>query len=305
MGAAAVEAFVRRSRGGTVEQEHRGADHHRHQGERRRPTGRCSSNAAQRLRVRLRSRTPAPGAAARRLARHHQDLRIDRGAARRRPDLCPGECLGLVGDNAAGKSTLTKVLAGHLPPRRRHDRDRRRAGRFASPAEARAAGIEMVFQDLSLCDTIDVVGNLFLGRELTRGPFLDRRRMQRRRPATCWTRSRSASRACCREVEKLSGGQRQAIAIARAAAFEPRVLIMDEPTSALAVAEVEAVLDLINRREGPRRLGGPDHPPAAGPLPGLRPHRRDVRGHQGRRARIGETDLEDLVRPHRRRGPSA
>jgi len=103
-----------------------------------------------------------------------------------------------------------------------------------------------VFQDLSLCDHVDVVGNLFLGRELTKGPFLDRSRMLSEARAMLDALEIRIPRLGAK-VEKLSGGQRQAIAIARAASFNPKVLIMDEPTSALAVAEVEAVLNLINR----------------------------------------------------------
>ncbi len=161
-------------------------------------------------------------------------------------DLWPGECLGLVGDNAAGKSTLTKVLSGtYIPDGGTIEMDGRPLA-LRGPADARAAGIEMVFQDLSLCDHIDVAGNLFLGREPTRGPFLDRQRMQEEGRRMLEALEIRIPRLTAK-VEMLSGGQRQAIAIARAAAFEPRVLIMDEPTSALAVAEVEAVLALINR----------------------------------------------------------
>jgi simple sugar transport system ATP-binding protein len=161
-------------------------------------------------------------------------------------DLYPGECLGLVGDNAAGKSTLTKIISGTYLPDEGTIALGGEAVRFSGPADARARNIEMVFQDLSLCDHVDVVGNLFLGRELTKGPFLDRANMVsegRRMLDALEIRIPRLSA----KVEKLSGGQRQAIAIARAASFQPKVLIMDEPTSALAVAEVEAVLALINR----------------------------------------------------------
>jgi simple sugar transport system ATP-binding protein len=164
-------------------------------------------------------------------------------------DLYPGECLGLVGDNAAGKSTLTKIVSGTYVPDAGTIAIDGAPVAFATPAEARARSIEMVFQDLSLCDHVDVVGNLYLGRELTRGPFLDK-------PAMLAGAREMLDRLEIRiprltaKVEKLSGGQRQAIAIARAAAFDPKVLIMDEPTSALAVAEVEAVLALIDRLKG-------------------------------------------------------
>jgi simple sugar transport system ATP-binding protein len=161
-------------------------------------------------------------------------------------DLYPGECLGLIGDNAAGKSTLTKIMAGTYIPDSGEILLGGEPVKLTSPADARARHIEMVYQDLSLCDAIDVAGNLFLGRELCNKGFL-------KRSAMLEEGKRLLSNLKIRipdlnaNVEQLSGGQRQAIAIARAASFEPRVLIMDEPTSALAVAEVEAVLALINR----------------------------------------------------------
>jgi len=209
-------------------------------------------------------------------------------------DLWPGECLGLVGDNAAGKSTLTKVLAGtYIPDDGTISLDGEPM-RITGPAAARSAGIEMVYQDLSLCDHIDVAGNLFLGRELTRGPFIDRRRMQAEGQRMLDALEIRIPRLSAR-VEMLSGGQRQAIAIARAAAFEPRVLIMDEPTSALAVAEVEAVLALINRVK------------ARGVSVILITHRlQDLfrvcdriavmyEGTKVAERAVGETDLQDLV----------
>ena len=165
---------------------------------------------------------------------------------------------------------------------------------LTGPADARAAGIEMVFQDLSLCDHIDVAGNLFLGREPARGPFLDRKRMAEE-GRQMLDRLRIRIPRLSAKVAQLSGGQRQSIAIARAAAFDPRVLIMDEPTSALAVAEVEAVLDLINRVK------------AQGVSVILITHRlQDLfrvcdriavmyEGTKVAERKVGETSLEDLV----------
>jgi simple sugar transport system ATP-binding protein len=161
-------------------------------------------------------------------------------------DIYAGECLGLVGDNAAGKSTLTKVISGTYIPDGGSISIDGQVVHLTGPADARDRNIEMVFQDLSLCDHVDVVGNLFLGRELTKGPFLDRPRMEAEARGMLDALEIRIPRLGGK-VEKLSGGQRQAIAIARAASFNPKVLIMDEPTSALAVAEVEAVLNLINR----------------------------------------------------------
>jgi simple sugar transport system ATP-binding protein len=209
-------------------------------------------------------------------------------------DVHAGECLGLVGDNAAGKSTLTKVISGTYLPDDGTVAVDGEPVRLAGPADARARRIEMVFQDLSLCDHVDVAGNLFLGSELTRGPFLDRRRMLAEARRMLDALEIRIPRLTAK-VEKLSGGQRQAIAIARAASFDPRVLIMDEPTSALAVAEVEAVLALIGRLK------------ARGVGVVLITHRlQDLfrvcdriavmyEGTKVAERRIGETSLEELV----------
>jgi simple sugar transport system ATP-binding protein len=165
-------------------------------------------------------------------------------------DLQAGECLGLVGDNAAGKSTLSKIMSGAYLPDGGEMRIEGEVVRLSGPAEARDRHIEMVYQELSLCDTIDVAGNLFLGREICHrrflGRFLARAEMERagRQMLDALDIRIPNMRA---KVAQLSGGQRQSIAIARAASFGPKVLLLDEPTSALAVAEVEAVLALINR----------------------------------------------------------
>lgn len=164
-------------------------------------------------------------------------------------DLAPGEVLGLVGDNGAGKSTLSKVLSGAVIPDSGSIEIDGRPVAFSSPADARRHHVEMVYQDLALCDTVDVAGNLFLGREPRRrwlGVSLLDRPAMRRNARAMLERLGIAIPDISVKVEDLSGGQRQSIAIGRAVSFDPSVLIMDEPTAALAVAEVEAVLDLIH-----------------------------------------------------------
>jgi simple sugar transport system ATP-binding protein len=161
-------------------------------------------------------------------------------------DLFAGECLGLIGDNAAGKSTLSKIISGAYLPDGGEMRIDGEVVRLSGPAEARDRHIEMVYQELSLCDTIDVAGNLFLGRETCRGRFLAKAEMERAGRQMLDALDIRIPNMRDR-VAQLSGGQRQSIAIARAASFGPKVLLLDEPTSALAVAEVEAVLALINR----------------------------------------------------------
>lgn len=160
--------------------------------------------------------------------------------------LAKGEVLGLVGDNGAGKSTLMKVLAGAEQPDEGAILVAGEEVRFSSPAEARARHIDMVYQDLALCDTLDVAGNLFLGREPRRGPFIDRSRMHQMAQEVL-TRLHVKVPSTRQPIANMSGGQRQSVAIARAVSFDPETLIMDEPTAALAVAEVESVLALIRR----------------------------------------------------------
>lgn len=160
--------------------------------------------------------------------------------------VAPGEVVGLVGDNAAGKSTLMKVLSGaYIPDSGEIWIDGCRTV-FSSPRDAHQVGIEMVYQDLALCDDIDVAGNIFLGREPRThgGIMLDTKRMHAdARLLLDSLRIRIPYTDL--PVRNLSGGQRQAVAIARAVAFNPRVLILDEPTAALAVTEVNTVLELI------------------------------------------------------------
>lgn len=161
-----------------------------------------------------------------------------------------GEVLGLLGDNGAGKSTFMKVLSGAVVPDRGDVYMDGRLAAFRSPQEARERGIEMVYQDLSLCDTLSVAENLFLGREPVRRigglPFVDHAALERE--ATRMLEALQVKVPSVRvQVKHLSGGQRQAIAIGRAVSFGPKVLILDEPTAALAVREVEEVLALIRR----------------------------------------------------------
>ena len=157
-----------------------------------------------------------------------------------------GEVVALVGDNGAGKSTLVKVLAGvHAPDAGTIEFDGAVVD-IPSPADAQDLGIATIFQDLALCDNLDVVANLWLGRELRDGFGLDEVDMEQR----TWTllRELSAKIPSVRiPVAALSGGQRQTVAIARSLIGDPRVVILDEPTAALGVAQTAEVLNLIER----------------------------------------------------------
>jgi len=169
-------------------------------------------------------------------------------------DLYAGEVLGLVGDNGAGKSTLIKILSGvYLPDRGTVELDGRPV-RFTSPRDARAMGIETIYQDLALAENIDVAGNIFLGRELGYGwgvlRVLARHRMEEE-ASRVLDRLEIVVPSVRTLVRSLSGGQRQAVAIGRAVYWDARIVIMDEPTAALGVRERARVLDLVRRlREG-------------------------------------------------------
>ncbi|HET7716562.1 MAG TPA: ATP-binding cassette domain-containing protein [Bauldia sp.] len=158
----------------------------------------------------------------------------------------PGEVVGILGDNGAGKSTLVKILAGSEQPDGGTILVDGQPAAFATPRESRAAGIEMIYQDLALCDDLDVASNFFLGREPHRFGMLDLRQMHfeaARELALLGSRIPSTRI----DIKALSGGQRQAVAIGRALVFSPRVLIMDEPTAALGVREAAIVIDTIRQ----------------------------------------------------------
>nr|WP_272209798.1 ATP-binding cassette domain-containing protein [Marinicella sp. W31]MDC2875627.1 ATP-binding cassette domain-containing protein [Marinicella sp. W31] len=186
-------------------------------------------------------------------------------------DLYPGECLGLVGDNAAGKSTLTKIISGTYIPDGGTIKVAGETVELTGPADARNRNIEMVFQDLSLCDHIDVVGNLFLGRELSSGLFLDRKKMTAEAERMLEALEIRIPRLSAK-VEKLSGGQRQAIAIARAASFQPKVLIMDRTDFGAGRGGGGSRAAPDQPGQGQGRFRGSDHPSSSGSLPRLRPH---------------------------------
>jgi len=159
-----------------------------------------------------------------------------------------GEITGLVGDNGAGKSTLVKIVSGVLTPDSGTIEFLGKPAHFASPAEARAQGIETVYQDLALAGNLAVWANVYLGRELTVGPkilhILDKRAMLSR-TGEMLSRFMLNVPPIVEPVELLSGGQRQVVAIARAGAWGSKLILMDEPTAALGVAETKAVEDVI------------------------------------------------------------
>ena len=168
-------------------------------------------------------------------------------------ELYPEEIVAIIGVNGAGKSTLIKALSGALQP---DDGEIRLDGlrvHFRTPTDARRAGIETVYQDLAVAPSLDIAANIFLGREVRwRGPLgavfrmLDKRRMARE-ATRHFQELKIGVQSITQPVEHLSGGQRQGVAVARAAKWARRVAIMDEPTAALGVKETRQVLDLIRR----------------------------------------------------------
>jgi fructose transport system ATP-binding protein len=167
-------------------------------------------------------------------------------------ELRSGEILGLIGDNGAGKSVLIKSISGAIIPDEGEIRLYGNVVHFSSPMEAREAGIETVYQDLALSPALSIVENLFLGRELRKksrlGRFfrtLDRQEMRRQARERLSALGLMTIQNIDQTVDTLSGGQRQGVAVARAAAFGTRVIIMDEPTAALGVKEGRRVLELM------------------------------------------------------------
>jgi simple sugar transport system ATP-binding protein len=162
------------------------------------------------------------------------------------------EVVGLMGDNGAGKSTLVKIIAGNFRPSHGEIRIDGKAVHFSRPVEARSHGVEIVYQDLALCNNLTAAANVFLGREISTGVgplrILDYAAMYRR-AAALFAELKSETRP--RDlVRQMSGGQRQAVAIARTRLAEPRIVLMDEPTAAISVRQVAEVLNLIrNLRE--------------------------------------------------------
>ena len=158
-----------------------------------------------------------------------------------------GKVTALVGDNGAGKSTLIKGLAGVQPYDGGVVRFEGEEVHLHSPREASRLGIEVVYQDLALCDNLDIVQNMFLGREEVRGITFDEGQMEREASETLRSLSVRTVKSVRQKVSSLSGGQRQTVAIARSVLKKARVVILDEPTAALGVAQTEQVLNLVRR----------------------------------------------------------
>lgn len=164
-------------------------------------------------------------------------------------EIAPGEVMGLMGDNGAGKSTLVKIVAGNFRPTSGEIAIDNKVVHFHKPVDAQRSGIEVVYQELALCDNMSAASNLFLGREPMRRiagtPVIDYGSMYRRagdlfKVLKSETRPRDL-------VRKMSGGQRQAVAIARTLLSNAKIVMMDEPTAAISVRQVAEVLDLIRR----------------------------------------------------------
>ena len=162
-------------------------------------------------------------------------------------DTYAGKVTALVGDNGAGKSTLIKCIAGIYTPESGDFLFDGKKVEINGPRDATELGIEIVYQDLALCDNLDIVHNMFLGREQKKGPVLNETSMEALARKTLDGLSVRTVKAIRQTVASLSGGQRQTVAIARAVLWNSKVVILDEPTAALGVAQTEQVLNLVRR----------------------------------------------------------
>ncbi len=162
-------------------------------------------------------------------------------------DVRAGRVTALVGDNGAGKSTLIKAIAGIHPFDSGQVIFEGNPVSIHGPKQANDLGIEVVYQDLALCDNLDVVHNMFLGREVKSGITLNETTMEKRAGETLSGLSVRTLKSLRQQVSSLSGGQRQTVAIARAVLWNSKLVILDEPTAALGVAQTEQVLNLVRR----------------------------------------------------------
>ena len=162
-------------------------------------------------------------------------------------DVRAGEVTALVGDNGAGKSVLIKCIAGIHSPDHGEILWNGQPVRIRTPRDAATLGIDTVYQDLALCNNLDIVQNMYLGRERMHGIVMDEEAMETEAGKTLSSLAVTTVRSIRQPVASLSGGQRQAIAIAKAVLWNSKLVIMDEPTAALGVAQTRMVLDLVRR----------------------------------------------------------
>ena len=165
-------------------------------------------------------------------------------------DLPAGQVTALCGDNGAGKSSLTKCVSGIVQPDEGEMLWEGRPVHIHNPKDAAALGIETVYQDLALADNLDIVQNMFLGRERLRRGLLDEDDMERDAAATLASLRVTTVRSIRQPVGTLSGGQRQAVAVAKAVMWNSKLVLLDEPTAALGVAQTKMVLELIHQLKG-------------------------------------------------------
>jgi ABC-type sugar transport system ATPase subunit len=162
-------------------------------------------------------------------------------------DIPPGQVTALCGDNGAGKSVMIKTISGLWPPDEGHIVWQGQQVHLHGPKDAEALGVTTIYQDLALCDNLDIVQNMFLGHERRRGLLLDEGAMEKAARQTLTDLSVTTVRSIRQPVASLSGGQRQSVAVAKAVMSKAKLVILDEPTAALGVAQTRMVLGLIKR----------------------------------------------------------